>query len=110
MTLPIKLPVTVSIFAVSAWIPDHCAEEVPKLYAESVSGTIALASVVDFVRLAETEVAVITLEAKLPDPSRKTKLFAAFVLADATLIVVLPDTPSAFVSVIPEFAVTWNVR
>ena len=50
------------------------------------------------------------LEAKLPDPSRKTKLFAAFVLADATLIVVLPDTPSAFVSVIPEDAVTWNSR
>ena len=56
------------------------------------------------------DVAVIMLEAKLPLVSRKTKLLAALVAEDATLIVVLPDTPSAFVSVIPEDAVTWNVR
>ena len=53
-----------------------------------------------------TRAAVIILAAKSPDPSRKTKLFAAFVLAEATLIVVLPDTPSALVNVIPEDAVT----
>ena len=99
-----------SICAASACIFAHCLVLEPKLCVESASGSIVLESVTDFVRLAETEVAVITLEAKLPDPSRKTKLFAAFVLADATLIVVLPDTPSAFVSVIPEFAVTANVR
>ena len=50
------------------------------------------------------------MEAKLPLVSRKTKLLAALLAEDATLIIVLPDIPSAFVSVIPEDAVTENVR
>ena len=56
-----------------------------------------------------TRAAVIILAAKSPDASRMTKLLAAFVLAEATLIVVLPETPSALVSVIPEDAVTASV-
>ena len=53
--------------------------------------------------------AVIFPAEKLPDPSRKTKLSDALLDVEATLIVVAPETPSAFVSVIPEFPVTWKV-
>ena len=55
-----------SICAASAWIFAHWLVLEPKLCVESASGTISLDSVIDFVRLAMTEVAVITLEAKLP--------------------------------------------
>ena len=49
------------------------------------------------------------LAAKLPDPSLITRLLAELLLALATLIVVLPETPLALVRVIPEEAVTWRV-
>ena len=55
-------------------------------------------------------VAVITPAAKSPLASRITKLFAELVDAEATLIVVLPAIPSALVRVIPDDAVTANVR
>ena len=42
VTLPIKLPVTVSIAAASACIFDHCNEEEPKSYVEFKEGTISL--------------------------------------------------------------------
>ena len=53
--------------------------------------------------------AVIVPAAKLPDASLKTRLLAELLAAEATLIVVFPETPSAFVSVIPDDAVTANV-
>ena len=53
--------------------------------------------------------AVIVPAAKLPDPSLRTRLLAELVLALATLIVVLPETPSALVRVIPDDAVTEKV-
>ena len=53
--------------------------------------------------------AVIVPAAKLPDPSLITRLLAELVDAEATLITVLPETPSAFVSVIPEDDVAENV-
>ena len=55
-------------------------------------------------------VAVIVPAAKSPLASRRTRLFAALVLAEATLIVVLPAIPSGLVRVIPDDAVTANVR
>ena len=36
-----------SIFAVSAWIPDHCKLLEPKLYVELEAGTIVLALVIE---------------------------------------------------------------
>ena len=65
---PDTLPVRVSIFAVSAWIATHCNEEVPKLYVESVSGTIPLAWVVDAKRLPVRFPA--TLPVNVPPDSR----------------------------------------
>ena len=56
-----------------------------------------------------TRSAVISFAAKSPDPSLMTRLFAALEDALATLIVVLPETPSALVAVIPDDAVTWRV-
>ena len=53
--------------------------------------------------------AVIVPAAKSPLPSRKTKLSDALLGVEATLIVVSPETPSALVSVIPEFPVTSKV-
>ena len=80
----------------------------------SVSGTRFLVKVVEATRLASRSptnlVAVITPAEKSPLASRRTRLFAAFVAEDATLIVVLPAMPSGLVSVIPEDAVTENVR
>ena len=74
----------------------------------SEAGCRSLAVEVAPVRL-PTKSEVISLAAKSPDPSLKTRLSAALLLVEATLIVVLPETPSAFVNVIPEDAVTANV-
>ena len=111
--VPVRSPVIAVMFAASAYIPCHLTEVVPKSYVLSAAGFKSLVVEVVATKLPVTSPvsdAVITLAAKSPEPSRRTRLFDALVDAEATLIVVSPDTPSALVRVIPDDAVACRVR